>query len=55
MLLYFIVNALGLWFITRFAEQFGIGASSWKVIVVVALLLDMAQGMAMMALQKKAN
>jgi hypothetical protein len=52
MSLYFVVNALGLWVITRYAEIYGLGVSSWVVIVVLAAVLDMVQGMAMMQLGK---
>lgn len=41
---YFIINFLGVWLISRFAEQFGFGVSSWWVVALVALVLDFAQG-----------
>ncbi len=45
---YFIVNFTGLWLISRFAEQFGLGFSSWVVVALVALVLDFVQGFAIM-------
>jgi hypothetical protein len=46
--LYLVVNVVGLWVISRFSEQFGLGVSSWMVIVALAIVLDIAEGMAMM-------
>lgn len=45
---YFILNFLGIWSITRFAEQFGFGISAWWVGVILAFVLDMFQGLAIM-------
>ena len=52
---YFLVNSFGLWVISRYAEQFGFGISSWLVAVVISFFLDMLQGMAIMryAYEKK--
>lgn len=52
MKLYFVVNALALWLVTRYAEVYGLGVSSWVVIVVLALVMDMVQGVTMMQLGK---
>lgn len=52
MLMYFVVNAAGLWLISRFSEQFGLGVSSWLVVVALALVLDFVQGIVMMQLQR---
>ncbi len=52
MLLYFIINTAGIWVIARFAEQFGLGISSWRVAVLLGLVLDFVQGFAMMRLEK---
>jgi hypothetical protein len=49
MSLYFVVNFVGIWVITRFSEQFGLGVTSWVVVAALAVVLDVAQGMAMMA------
>ena len=48
---YFVVNLAELWFITRYAEIFGLGVSSWVVLVCLALVADLAQGMAVMGWQ----
>ena len=50
--LYLVVNVAGLWAITRFAENLGLGVSAWWIVLVVAAVLDMVQGMAMMAAGK---
>lgn len=52
MLIYFIVNLLAFWEITRFAENLGLGVSSWMVVVILAAAFDMVQGMTMMKLGK---
>jgi hypothetical protein len=49
---YFFVNFIGLWIITRFAEVFGLGVTSWMVVAGLALALDIAQGIVMMKLEK---
>jgi hypothetical protein len=49
---YFLVNFLGLWLITRYPVQYGLGVTSWMVIAVLALVLDLVQGMVMMKLEK---
>lgn len=43
--LYFILNAVAIWFISRMAEMVGLGISSWFVVVILAVILDMLQGM----------
>lgn len=49
---YFVVNTVALWEITRFADNLGLGVSSWLVVVLLAAGLDWIQGMVMMALGK---
>lgn len=53
MLKYFLLNALAFWVITRFSEQFGVGVSAWYVVVALAVVLDVVQGMVMMQMEKK--
>jgi hypothetical protein len=55
MLLYFVLNAAGLWLIARFAHIYGLGISSWVVAVILAIFMDLAQGMSMMTLEKYRN
>lgn len=55
MLTYFVVNTLVLWEISRFADNLGLGFSSWMYIVGFALVLDMIQGAAMMMLGEKSK
>ena len=52
MKLYFVVNAVSLYLVTRFAEIYGLGVSSWLVIIALALFMDVVQGMTMMQLGK---
>lgn len=52
MIAYFFVNLAGLWGITRFAENLGLGVSSFGVLVLLTLAFDFAQGAAMMSLGK---
>ena len=52
MLLYFAVNTVTIWGISRFAEQMGLGISAWYVALLLGAALDWVQGMAMMALGK---
>lgn len=49
---YFLLNFLGVWLISRFSEQFGLGVSAWYVVVILALVLDFVQGMVMMQMKK---
>lgn len=52
MALYFVLNFAGIWLVSRFADQIGLGVSSWFVVLVLAAVLDALQGMAMMQLEK---
>jgi hypothetical protein len=52
---YLVVNFVALWVISRFAENIGLGFSSWFVILLFAGVLDMVQGVAMMALGEKSK
>jgi len=52
MILYFVENFIGLWIIARFAVQTGFGIPSWIVALVLAVVLDIIQGMVMMQLEK---
>lgn len=51
MVKYFFLNFAGLWLITRFSEQFGVGVTSWGVVGLLAIVLDFVQGAAMMRLE----
>lgn len=46
--LYLIVDVIGLWVISRFSEQYGLGVSSWMAILPLAVALDVVQGVVMM-------
>lgn len=52
MKLYFVVNTVSLYLVTRFAEIYGLGVSSWVVIVALALFMDVVQGITMMQFGK---
>ena len=52
MLLYFLLNFGGVWLISRGAEQLGLGITSWVVALVLAIALDVVQGVVMMELEK---
>lgn len=52
MVYYLILNVVGVWVITRFSDQFGLGVSGWYVVVGLAVVLDIVQGAVMMGLQK---
>lgn len=52
MISYFALNFVGIWFVTRAANQLGMGITSWVVALVLALVFDFVQGMAMMQLEK---
>lgn len=52
MIFYFLLNFAGIWLISRFADQFGLGISSWLIAVGLAIVVDVVQGMAMMQLEK---
>ena len=55
MLTYLVVNFVALWCISRFADNLGLGFSSWFVILLFAGVLDLVQGGAMMALGEKSK
>lgn len=46
---YFVVNAVTVWVISRFATYLGFGISSFWVAILLGAVLDWGQGMAMMA------
>lgn len=52
MITYFIINFVGMWVLTRFAENLGLGITSWLVALILAVVLDIVQGIAMMQLEK---
>lgn len=52
MIYYFLLNAVAVWLITRASDQFGLGVSSWFVVVSLAVVFDLVQGAAMMQLEK---
>lgn len=52
MSLYAIVNVVSLYLVSRFAEIYGFGVSSFGVIIILAVVMDLVQGMVMMQLGK---
>lgn len=49
---YLVVNFVGIWLITRFAENFGLGISAWWVGLVLAAIMDFLQGVGMQLVYK---
>lgn len=49
---YFVLNFIGLWLVTRAAEQLGLGITSWLVAAILAVILDVFQGIAMIQVEK---
>jgi hypothetical protein len=50
--LYLALNFAGIWLISRFSEQFGLGVSSWMVVLALALVMNVLQAAAMMQFEK---
>jgi hypothetical protein len=50
MIAYLVLNFVGIWIITRFSDQIGLGISGWWVALLLALVLDALQGFVMMQL-----
>ena len=46
---YLIINTCAVWVIARFSDTIGLGVSSWFFVLVLAAVLDVVQGMTMMA------
>lgn len=49
---YLAINFGGIWLISRFSEQFGLGASSWLVVLGLAVVMNLVQGVTMMQFEK---
>jgi len=47
------VNFVGLWVVSRFPEQFGLGLSSWWVALMLAVILNATQGWVMKMIYKR--
>lgn len=41
---FLVIDAAALWLVARFAEQLGLGLSSWMVAAVLAVIIDLVQG-----------
>lgn len=52
MKIYLAINFLGVWVIGRFADNLGLGFTSWKVVLGLAVVLDFVQSMAMITFEK---
>lgn len=52
MLVYFVVDTLAIYGITRFASVLGLGIAHWYLALLLGAVLDWAQGMGLMALGK---
>ncbi len=49
---YLAINFGGIWLISRFSEQFGLGVSSWLVVLGLAVVMNLVQGVVMMQFEK---
>lgn len=49
---YLAINFGGIWLISRFSEQFGLGVSSWLVVLGLAVVMNLVQGVTMMQFEK---
>lgn len=49
---YLAINFGGIWLISRFSEQFGLGVSSWLVVLGLAVVMNLVQGVIMMQFEK---
>lgn len=54
MILYFLINSAGLWVTARFAEMMGLGLSSWVVVLILAFVINAAQGVTFKLVVKNA-
>lgn len=52
MALFFVVNFVAVWLLTRKSEVFGVGVTSWIVVLALAVVFDFLQGMVMMQVEK---
>lgn len=52
MLTYFALNFVGLWILSRFAEQLGLGLSSWVVALLLAIVVNLGQAAVMILIDK---
>ena len=53
MMEYFLINAAALWIIARFANNLGLGLSSWTVAIMLGIVVNFAQGFVMTFLMGK--
>ncbi len=51
--LYFVINTLLIWLLARLSEILGMGISSWMVAVILGLILDFLQGIAIGVVMQK--
>jgi hypothetical protein len=49
--IYFVINFVVVWLVSRASQQFGLGVSSWVVVLVLAVVLDLVQGVVMMQVE----
>jgi uncharacterized membrane protein YvlD (DUF360 family) len=52
MAMYLLINFVAIWLVTRFSEIFGLGVSSWFVVLILAVIMDLLQGMVFMGFEK---
>lgn len=52
MIAYLVINFFAVWGVTRFSEIYGMGVTSWVVVLALAAALDIVQGIAMVMFEK---
>lgn len=51
MAVFLVVNFATVWLMSRVSQVFGLGISSWLVVLIVSIVLDVVQGAAMMLVE----
>lgn len=49
---FYFVNLISIWIITRLAEQLGLGVSSWLVVVILTIFVNIAQTLTIIQVNK---
>lgn len=50
--MYLVINVVSLWFITRASHIFGLGVTSWIVVLIMAFIANLLQGLVMVGVEK---
>lgn len=52
MIAFFLINTAGIWLMARLANEIGLGISSWLVAILLGVVLDLFQGLALKLINK---